>query len=382
MTTNPHLLRVAFYSAYYVTGDATSQSLALKVRALEQKWQDRVDIKIYCKGSNINDSRVRVLSLPELLGEEYFQQADLHIYEFGWYYELFNSILLCPARSKKIVYYHGITPEKLSRNQLEARLSIMQKANLLKADLVLHASSYSGSDLNAYGLPEESIRMLPLPVMCVPKNPVVKKDEGVIRLLWVGRFVPYKGVLDLLDALTIIVRNGCANFVLQLVANPDTASPDFMAEVHGAIKRNNLKKYVEIAGGISDTEKMSACYRAADMVILPSYHDSYCLPVLEAFAHGCCVIAYDSSNLPNITNGWARLVPTGDVRALAEAIQNTCAALRDGRKNGQMPEIDVTRGKIPLDVYRTEVANYARGFDVTTFQQQFVGCVTALLDTK
>ena len=60
-----------------------------------------------------------------------------------------------------------------------------------------------------------------------------------------------------------------------------------------------------------------------DIFVLPTHHEGFCVPILEALVSGCRVIAYDNSNVTSISGGLGTLVLTGDVRALSDAIART-----------------------------------------------------------
>gem|GEM_PF-3957082 len=58
----------------------------------------------------------------------------------------------------------------------------------------------------------------------------------------------------------------------------------------------------------------------ARLLVVPSRSEGFGYPMLEAFAAGVPVVASAAGALPEVSGGAARLVPPGDVEALAEAI--------------------------------------------------------------
>ena len=48
--------------------------------------------------------------------------------------------------------------------------------------------------------------------------------------------------------------------------------------------------------------------RDAGVFVLPTRHEGFCVPIVEALAAGCKVIACDNSNTPAVTGGLASLV--------------------------------------------------------------------------
>jgi glycosyltransferase involved in cell wall biosynthesis len=379
MTVASAPFRVAFYVDGYWAGEATSRALRYKVEALCRQDTARVfDFRIFCAGTNMGNPRIRHLrDFQELVSDPFFLEADLHVFEFGWHYDLFDAVLFCPETSSTAVYYHGITPMELCVEQGKAWKSYRQKLNLFKADRIFCASPYAQQDLLRFGLDEERIRLMPLPLSFAPRGAVAKADEGPVELLHVGRLVPHKGALDLLRALAGLRTD--TPWRLRIVGGSDERSaPGYHAEITRFIAANGLEKMVEHVGGIANDADLSAIYAKADAVILPTRHESYCLPVIEAFAHGCHVIAYDGANVPNIANGLAMLVPSGDVSALSDALAGFVSAMGEGRRNGVSPLIATSNGPVPLDGHRARVMDYAQGFDRRGFEEAFLAEVGAV----
>jgi glycosyltransferase involved in cell wall biosynthesis len=83
---------------------------------------------------------------------------------------------------------------------------------------------------------------------------------------------------------------------------------------------------VHLPGFVSD-QALAALYRGAGVAALPSRHEGFGLPALEAMACGAPLVAGRAGNLPDLCGDAALLVGPGDARALAEALG---AVLGDG----------------------------------------------------
>jgi glycosyltransferase involved in cell wall biosynthesis len=87
-----------------------------------------------------------------------------------------------------------------------------------------------------------------------------------------------------------------------------------------AIDRLDLRDAVVTLGPVPDAD-LPALYSAAELLALPSLHEGFGLPVLEAMACGTPVVAADIPALAETAGGAALLVDPRDATALAEAMR-------------------------------------------------------------
>ena len=138
-------------------------------------------------------------------------------------------------------------------------------------------------------------------------------DEPV--LLFVGNLVAVKGVDILVEAAARLAAAG-ARFRLHLVGQgPLRPHLERLAADRG------LGVRVEFHGAIPNTH-LPDWYRAASAVVLPSHSEGVPNVLLEAAACGVPFIASAVGGIPEIAGlGVSRLVPRGDVEALAIALR-------------------------------------------------------------
>ena len=93
-------------------------------------------------------------------------------------------------------------------------------------------------------------------------------------------------------------------------------------------------EHVEMMGRVSD-DKLHSLYAHASCLAIPSLHEGFGLPALEAMAAGTPVVAAKSGALPEVTRKAAVLVdpldPTSIADGIAEAIASRDSLIALGR---------------------------------------------------
>ena len=152
-------------------------------------------------------------------------------------------------------------------------------------------------------------RLTPIPLGVAPPRPAVPVALDVATLapfvLYVGAPEARKGFDTLLEAMSLVARERSD---LRLVV---TSWLGNWPMPRGA-------RVIEL--GHVDDDTLAALYRACAALALPSRHEGFGLPVIEAMSYGAPVIASNASSLPEAGGDAACYVPPGDPAALAAAI--------------------------------------------------------------
>jgi len=124
--------------------------------------------------------------------------------------------------------------------------------------------------------------------------------NGLLRLVFIGRLDPKKGIENLLAACNILTRDQRINYSLKIAG---AGNPAYTQSLRAKIEMLSLSKKVEMLGEINGEAK-TRLFRNADVVIVPSHTENFGIVVAEALAHGVPVIA--SRGTP-----WKRLEEIG-----------------------------------------------------------------------
>jgi D-inositol-3-phosphate glycosyltransferase len=154
-------------------------------------------------------------------------------------------------------------------------------------------------------------------------------ESDAVVILFVGRFVPLKGIERLMEAVALIDEANRTRLVLVGGDGPQAAST---ARLQKRALRLGLAQKIVFAGRVEHGE-LANYYNAANLLALPSYYESFGLVVLESLACGTPVVAMPVGIVPSVVrNGENGLVvrdPTG--AALARSLSQVVAWEKAGQ---------------------------------------------------
>jgi glycosyltransferase involved in cell wall biosynthesis len=141
-----------------------------------------------------------------------------------------------------------------------------------------------------------------------------------MRVGMIGHLAPIKGQEEFLRAAAIVC--GTRNDVDFIIAGEDK-SRDGMnrANIEKLIHDFGLKHHVQLTGW---TDEVASLLGTLDLFVSPARSEPFGLSIVEAMAAGVPVVATASEGAREIidTDDCGRLVPIGDVAALAKAIND------------------------------------------------------------
>ena len=233
--------------------------------------------------------------------------------------------LLWPLR-RQVVTVHDVAPWTTHLPPPRTptwRYLTFQRARFARCGAVIAVSDSVASDVaDLLDVQPGRIHVVPLGVDAVfharatTRDPEIRRRAGVPEesyVLWVGSLRapdPRKALDVLLDAMSLLEDQ-----TRPLVLVGATGEEDKRL----ARRAEELGVRLSTPGYVTD-ETLAALYRGAAAVTLPSRHEGFGLPALEALACGAPLVVARVGNLPNLVDGAAHVVPPDDARALAAGL--------------------------------------------------------------
>jgi glycosyltransferase involved in cell wall biosynthesis len=177
-------------------------------------------------------------------------------------------------------------------------------------------------------------------------------------VLFVSSMWPYKNADGLLRAFA---RARAELGDRQLVIVGPIRDEKYGAALHALENELGLAGDVVWVGGVPLAETVQF-YRAADLLVYPSFNETFGLPILEAMASGCPVVTSDTTAMPETAGGAAVLADPADPASIAQAMLEALGGQDRLRTAGLRRASQFTWGQTAastLDVYR-EVAKRRR----------------------
>ena len=115
---------------------------------------------------------------------------------------------------------------------------------------------------------------------------LLRQDSGHVWVLaYVARIVQIKGLLDLLDALALVVERGWTSFELRVMGHADE-KPEYLEQCKRRAAELGVEKYISYVG----PQDLPKAFAEVDLMVLPSHNEGQPLVVLEAMTAGLPVV--------------------------------------------------------------------------------------------
>lgn len=138
------------------------------------------------------------------------------------------------------------------------------------------------------------------------------------HLLYTGRMDRTKGLLDMAEAVALLVAQG-ENVILDLVGWPEKGD-NILDELMVLARERGIAARINFHGFKPLGPELFAYYMQADAFLIASYHEGFPRTIWEAMAHSLPVVATRVGSIPDFIQGAAELIEPKNAVELAAAI--------------------------------------------------------------
>jgi len=211
-------------------------------------------------------------------------------------------------RWKKVLYYR-----------------LVEKATLVRASAIHATSRLEHEGIASLGFADKTF-VIPLGVSQTRRAAGTSCDhDRPLRLLFVGRLHPHKGLLLLLDAVKVL-KDRRMPFALRIAGQGTQA---YRRELVELCHTRGLGQHVSFLGHITGRDKDEQ-YAWADALVLPSFHENFGIAAAEAMSAGLMVVVTDRVGLAEVVSRWQAGIV---VPCISDALSEALRSLGDNRES-------------------------------------------------
>ena len=305
-------MRVALLSHSAQAGDAIGRQLAEKVAFFVDRG---ADVRVFVETDRRLHGGLRPYTSrfvrPEPHGPHwnFLTAADLIVVEYSQHFPLLDLLpLLAGGRPRILFDYHSVTPPEFAASNHRDMLERGRRLRGLVwyADAAIAHSRFARRELlDSTTFRSELTHQIGYPVDGTwftpgrPTTPLRRRlnlPADARLLLFVGRVAPNKRVPVLTDAVAHM-RERTPSVHVAIVGDSGDVYDAERQRCRERAARLGVSDRVHFLGHTDETGLRDA-YRDADILVLPSVHEGFGIPAVEAMACGLPVVAARAAALP------------------------------------------------------------------------------------
>lgn len=219
----------------------------------------------------------------------------------------------------------SVYPQRGRRRMLRAAFVPAARAMVRRAARVITDSEHSRRDIvRRLGVPDAKLRVVPIGLAAGLRRVDSVETLSAVRatyglpdryVLYVGNFKPHKNLPSLVRAWASLDAAVREPYDLVLAGARDAAAD----ELEALARTVGLGARVRFPGLIADAD-LGAVYSAATALLLPSRHEGFGVPVIEAMACETAVLCSDTTALREVAGDAALLVDPACTPAIAAGL--------------------------------------------------------------
>lgn len=249
---------------------------------------------------------------------EYVRWADVVHLTAVYSFPTFPTLAYCRVFRKPLVWSPRGSLQRWDKSTRVAAKYLWERAChdlALKEKLILHTTSEDEASQSRKRFPD--VRTIVVPNGVELPVEVRKSDsKGILRITYLGRLHPIKGIERLLEACTLLDQSS-EPWHLNIAGSGESG---YANSLRLKVTELDLQAHVDFLGEVSGEAKENL-FANSDVVVVPSYVENFGMVVAEALAHEVPVIAGKGTPWEGLQSNACGLWVDNDPQSLATAIR-------------------------------------------------------------
>lgn len=320
------MARISILTPTLATSDAVSNDVLGMHRVLTRRGHE---VHLFAEDWNVDGLKVRYAATAREFAES---TDDILIYHHSIGWQLGSDILESSA-CRTIIKYHNVTPadffEGVNPDLRDlCELGRIQLASIARAGhaAYLAASNYNMRELLAEGSDDARTYVVP-PFNQAANLGAVVPDmaildhylDGKTNLLMVGSVRPNKGHAALIEAFAQYYYDFNCNSRLFIVGAENDSLQAYSKSLRELADLLQVEDAIVFTGAVR-VEALKAYYVLANVFVIASEHEGFCVPLVEAMAMKVPIVGYTSAAIAETVEDSGMIWDTRDPALIAESI--------------------------------------------------------------
>jgi glycosyltransferase involved in cell wall biosynthesis len=283
----------------------------------------------------------------------------LNYYETSWRKKIWFWLISLRYRQKPV---WGYNPKFYQVYKTFCHNDVIEKAHAFQADEIVSPSQDLGKKMiQEWHLPTELVNYIPypyIPSLALLEIPIQTQTN---RVTFIGRLEIRKGVIDLAQAIPLILKK-YPQVKFRLVGNSeDSPIPHMDMQVYLEKMLQPYLTQIEFTGNVSPNE-IPHLLAETDICVFPSLWENFPCVCLEAMSAGRGIVGSQAGGMLDMLDGGkvGKLVPPREPIKIAEAVIELLADPTKRMELGEMARHRILTVYNQANICQMQEASYQR----------------------